>query len=117
MANSMASTTSIHETARQFICKSVQDNHMIIFTSGAAKKSFVNEILLHDVFRKHDVDLTVHNVDEYQGEDATVIHQELTKLTKQPSFPYVWCNGVCIGGQNQTKRALQNGDLEYYLDL
>ena len=108
---------SLRETAKKLIYKSVEDNDVLIVTSDREQKSFVNDILLHEVFRKKDVTLEVLNIDRYRNEDAAVIHNELAKLTKQPYFPYVWVNGTYLGGECQTKRAMKNGDLEYYLDL
>ena len=108
---------SLRETAKKLIYKSVEQNDVLIVTSDGEEKSFVNEILLHDVFRKNTVNLEVLNIDKYRDEDAAVIHHELARLTKQPYFPYVWVNGTCLGGECQTKRAMKNGDLEYYLAL
>jgi glutaredoxin-related protein len=110
-------TMSLHEKAKYLIVKSVEENDMLIVIPNSTKKSFLNEILLHDFFRKHSIKLEILNIDRYRDEDAAVIHQELAKLTKQPSFPYVWVNGTYLGGISQTKRALRNGDLEYFLHL
>jgi hypothetical protein len=39
------------------------------------------------------------------------LRQELDVSTGQPSLPYVWINGRCIGGTYQTQRPLKNGHM------
>ena len=73
------------------------------------------KILQDDTFATTKI--VVENVDRFKPQDAYALQDGLVKLTKQPSFPYVWANGTYLGGNSQTKRALKNGDLEFYLGI
>lgn len=43
------------------------------------------------------------------------ICKELTIITKQPTMPLVWINGIFIGGKNQTRRAIKSGHIHHFL--
>lgn len=109
--------TNKFTAAKLFIYQKVEEeNQLLIFVTNETKRSQVLEQILQDeTFSK--VPISVQNIDRFKKEDADALKHELVKLTKQPTFPHIWANGTYLGGNQQTKRALNNGDLEYYLGL
>lgn len=102
--------------AQKFIFKNVEEQQLLVFVNNETKSSpAIKDILKDGLFDK--VDVCVQNVDKFRQADAEALSYELGKLTKQPTFPHVWANGTYLGGCQQTKRALKNGDLEYYLGV
>mmetsp|Transcript_45268 Transcript_45268/g.110254 ORF Transcript_45268/g.110254 Transcript_45268/m.110254 type:complete len:141 (-) Transcript_45268:133-555(-) len=107
------------KAAKEYIYNRIEDrekNQILIFVDNESRRSdALMRILEDDTFAKTKI--VVENVDRFKPHDSHALEDELIKLTKQPSFPYVWANGTYLGGNHQTKRALKNGDLEFYLGI
>ncbi len=106
-------TMSLNPAAKNLIFKTVEEHQVVVFVNNESPGTNVKEILQSDLFE--NVDVCILNVDRCREDESVAISHELTKLTRQPTFPHVWANGTYLGGYHQTKRAVKNGDMEYYL--
>jgi glutaredoxin-related protein len=101
--------------AQKFIFKKIEEEKLLVFIHNSPRNSILENVLNDEILKNLEVDVCVQNVDHFEEKDAEALCKELSRLTRQAHFPYVWANGTYIGGIHQTKRAIKNGDLEYYL--
>jgi glutaredoxin-related protein len=108
---------SFNPAAKTFIFQTVREHQVVVFVNNEFPEEDLKDVLQADVFE--NVDVCVLNIDQCfsQLDDSLAIRSELNRITKRPAFPHVWANGTYLGGYKQTKRAVTEGHMEFYLKV
>ncbi|CAM9380162.1 unnamed protein product [Ectocarpus fasciculatus] len=91
--------------------KSIKDNKVMIFSKSFCPYCMQTKQLFADL----GVNPTVFELDRHR--DGPEVQSALQSLTGQRTVPNVFINGIHVGGNDGTQRALRSGELQKMLAM
>lgn len=104
----MGNNSSGHDTSLQtdFVKSEVKSNCVVIFSKQSCSYCTASK----QVFNSLGVQAKVIELD--QRDDMTAIQDALQRLTGARTVPRVFINGKCIGGNSETQKLKESGELQ-----
>lgn len=93
------------KSAETLILKAVNKNTIVIFSKSYCPYCQNTKALM----KRNNWDAQVYELDHMAS--GALIQSQLHTMTGQATVPSVWINGVFLGGNSETQKAFQTGDL------